>query len=75
MNKTLIRKWNGFFRGSIMLHRHQHNHEDYNVSNREAGLCRYDVGVDANHMSPATAMVILKNVFSVRIIKRVKTII
>ena len=47
-------EWNGSFRGSIMLHGHQHNHEDYNVANREAGLHRYDVGVDANHMSPVS---------------------
>ena len=48
-------EWNGYYKGSIMLHGHQHNHADYNVSNRKEGIRRYDVGVDANHMSPVSA--------------------
>ena len=48
-------EWNGYYKGSIMLHGHQHNHEDYNLNNRKNGLRRYDVGVDANHMTPVSA--------------------
>ncbi len=47
-----IEEWNDFFRGSIHLHGHQHNHEDYNFQNLEKGLRRFDVGVDANNMFP-----------------------
>ena len=49
-----IEEWNGFFRGSAHLHGHQHNHEDYNFKNLENGFRRYDVGVDANNMSPVS---------------------
>lgn len=48
-------EWNGYHKGSIMLHGHQHNHGDYNISNRKEGILRYDVGVDANHMAPISA--------------------
>lgn len=48
-------EWNGYYKGSIMLHGHQHNHEEYNIDNRKNGLRRYDVGVDANHMTPVSA--------------------
>lgn len=47
-----IEEWNGYFKGTIQLHGHQHNHDDYNYKNLEKGLLRYDVGVDANYMSP-----------------------
>lgn len=47
--------WNGMFRGSIALHGHQHNHEDYNYHNLQSKIRRYDVGVDANHMAPVSA--------------------
>lgn len=47
-----IEEWSGYFRGAVHLHGHQHNHEDYNIKNREKGLLRFDVGVDANHMAP-----------------------
>lgn len=50
-----IAEWNGFFRGTICLHGHQHNHEDYNEQNRMKGILRYDVGVDANRMRPVSA--------------------
>ena len=50
-----IMEWNGFFRGSISLHGHQHNHRDYNKQNRRQGVLRYDVGVDANNMKPISA--------------------
>ena len=49
-----ISEWNGYFRGSIDLHGHQHNHEEYNLENLENGLRRYDVGVDANGMKPVS---------------------
>lgn len=47
-----IAEWNHYFRNSIHLHGHQHNHEDYNLNNKENKLLRYDVGVDANHFRP-----------------------
>lgn len=40
--------------GSIMLHGHIHSDESYNFSNREAGIKRYDVGVDANSYMPVS---------------------
>lgn len=49
-----IEEWNQFFRDSIHLHGHQHNHEDYNYQNLEKGLRRFDVGVDANNMFPVS---------------------
>lgn len=55
-----IAEWNGFYRGAVHLHGHQHNHGDYNLNQREAGLLRYDVGVDANNMEPVSAEEILR---------------
>ena len=49
-----IKEWNGFFRGSIHLHGHQHNHSSYNYENLEKGLKCFDVGVDANEMEPVS---------------------
>ena len=49
-----IEECNHFFRGAIQLHGHQHNHEDYNFRNLEAGIRRFDVGVDANQMKPVS---------------------
>ena len=48
-------EWNGYAKGSICLHGHQHNHEEYNITNRCEGILRYDVGVDANRMAPVSA--------------------
>lgn len=48
-------EWNGYAKGSICLHGHQHNHEEYNIANRREGILRYDVGVYANHMTPVSA--------------------
>lgn len=48
-------EWNGFYKGTIHLHGHQHNHEDYNYRNLEQKIRRYDVGVDANWMKPVSA--------------------
>lgn len=50
-----ILEWNGYGKGAIALHGHQHNHKNYNVENRKAGILRYDVGVDANNMAPVSA--------------------
>ena len=38
--------------GSTMLHGHIHSDTSYNISNRETGINRYDVGVDANSYMP-----------------------
>lgn len=40
--------------GSIMLHGHIHSDMDYNIGNRESGIKRYDVGVDANGYMPVS---------------------
>lgn len=50
-----IMEWNGYKKGVIALHGHQHNHKDYNLENRKKGILRYDVGVDANNMEPVSA--------------------
>lgn len=55
-----IEEWNHYFRGSIHLHGHQRNSPEYNIKNRESGLKRYDVGVDANKMSPVSVDEILE---------------
>jgi calcineurin-like phosphoesterase family protein len=49
-----ILDWNGQTRGSYMLHGHVHSKADANERNREAGLLRYDVGVDANGYAPVS---------------------
>lgn len=46
--------------GSIMLHGHCHNTFTYNIDNREEGILRYDVGVDANNYYPVSIDEILK---------------
>lgn len=43
-----------FFRGAIHLHGHKHNSQQYNILNKENGLKKYDVGVDANYMKPVS---------------------
>ena len=45
-------EWNYCHHASIHLHGHQHNKPEYNLANREAGIFRYDVGVDANNYAP-----------------------
>ncbi|MCI8790765.1 MAG: hydrolase [Lachnospiraceae bacterium] len=55
-----ILEWNGYRKGAIMLHGHQHNHKDYNSKNRRDGILRYDVGVDANDMAPVSAEEIIR---------------
>lgn len=51
--------WNGMHRGAFHLHGHQHNKPQYNRLNRDDGLRRLDVGVDAQGMSPVSAEEIL----------------
>ena len=55
-------EWDGFFKGYIDLHGHQHNHSDYNEAQRNAGIRRYDVGVDANGFAPVSYKTILQKV-------------
>ena len=47
-------EWDGFFRGSLHLHGHQHNFADYNARMRKLSVMRYDVGVDANNYKPVS---------------------
>ena len=58
-----ILEWNGYRKGAIMLHGHQHNHKDYNIENRKNRILRYDVGVDANDMAPISAEEIISFFF------------
>lgn len=55
-----IEEWNHSFRGAIHLHGHQHNSPEYNILNKEKGLKKYDVGVDANYMKPVSIEEIIK---------------
>jgi len=45
--------------GSIQLHGHIHARADYNIQNRDEGIRRYDVGVDANDYYPVSLNTIL----------------
>lgn len=47
--------WNGMGRGTFHLHGHQHRKVFYNQENRDVGIRRLDVGVDANGMTPVSA--------------------
>ena len=40
--------------GSIHLHGHIHSKGDYNLQQKEDGILRYDVGVDANNFYPVS---------------------
>lgn len=40
--------WHKMQHGAFNLHGHMHNKPEYNEKNKEEGICRYDVGVDAN---------------------------
>ena len=48
--------WKKMRNGSIMLHGHIHSDESHNLLNRENGIFRYDVGVDANGYFPVSLM-------------------
>lgn len=54
-----ITEWNGYHNGAIHLHGHLHSSADYNRENKENGLKKYDVGVDANGMKPVSIEEIL----------------
>lgn len=49
-----IAEWADYYKDAIHLHGHQHNASAYNVRQAEAGLRRYDVGVDANGFTPVS---------------------
>lgn len=51
--------WNGFHRGSFMLHGHIHSTGDYNNNNIVNGIRCYDVGVDANDYKPVSLLEII----------------
>lgn len=51
--------WPKSHSGSLMLHGHIHSDESYNLINREEGILRYDVGVDANQYMPVSIYQIL----------------
>lgn len=52
--------WPKSHHGSYMLHGHIHADESYNLQNREEGILRYDVGVDANQYCPVSVNHILQ---------------
>jgi len=52
--------WPKSRQGSIHLHGHIHADSDYNRINREQGIKRYDVGVDANNFIPISIKQILQ---------------
>lgn len=54
-----ITEWNGYHKGAIHLHGHIHSSPEYNIENREKGLKKFDVGVDANEMKPVSIEEIL----------------
>lgn len=47
-------EWPRSFQGSLHLHGHIHSKPEYNLKNREQGILRYDVGVDANNYMPVS---------------------
>lgn len=56
-----IMSWKQMHRGSIHLHGHIHSEgTDYNQENKNNGIRRYDVGVDANNYYPVSIEKILE---------------
>ena len=56
-----IMSWNGKRRDAIALHGHVHSKgPTNNERNRERGILRYDVGVDANSYAPVSLTEVLK---------------
>ena len=51
--------WPHSLHGSYQLHGHLHESAAYNEKNREAGIRRYDVGVDANGYAPVSVKQVL----------------
>lgn len=53
-------EWNHYYRGAIHLHGHIHSLPgEYNQRNKDEGIRRYDVGVDANDYMPVSLQEIL----------------
>ena len=46
--------WPKSHHGSLQLHAHVHGRREDNEANRDAGILRYDVGVDANNYCPVS---------------------
>ena len=57
-------EWPKSRHGSIHLHGHQHNKPEYNALQREQGVLRYDVGIDANYYCPVSLNEILTFMFT-----------
>ena len=47
-----LMEWPSFHHGSYHVHGHIHENMGYNLRNRDKGIRRYDVGVDANNFYP-----------------------
>lgn len=58
--------WPKSMHGSLHLHGHIHSKGDYNLQQKENGILRYDVGVDANNFGPVSIEQI-KNFFEIKI--------
>lgn len=59
-------EWNKMYHGSYHLHGHIHSTGvDYNLDNKNKGIRRYDVGVDANSFYPV-AITDIVNFFNVK---------
>jgi len=52
--------WDKMRAGAIMLHGHIHAGPEYNEANIRDGICRFDVGVDANEYRPVSMDTIVK---------------
>ncbi|MCU6218066.1 hypothetical protein, partial [Enterobacter bugandensis] len=47
-----LMEWPSFHHGSYQVHGHIHEKMGYNLRNRDKGIRRYEVGVDANNFYP-----------------------
>ena len=47
-------EWPSFYHGSYHVHGHLHESMEYNLRNKEKGIRRYDIGVDANNYTPVS---------------------
>ena len=47
--------WPNRRRGAVHLHGHIHANVEYNETNRDLGIRRFDVGIDANNFFPVSA--------------------
>ncbi len=55
-----IAEWADFYKGAIHVHGHQHNKPVYNFQQKQAGIKRYDVGMDANNFTPVSVAGLVK---------------